>query len=67
MPGRHAPGTNNKEGRATHTLFEVAAAVQFDVSKDGRFLIQVPVEQGAMNVPLTLVMNSRGNWRNNIA
>ena len=38
-------------------LFEVAALAQFDVSKDGRFLIQVPVEQAAANVPLTVVLN----------
>jgi Tol biopolymer transport system component len=38
-------------------LFEVAALAAFDVSKDGRFLIQVPVEQGPSNVPLTVVEN----------
>ena len=38
-------------------LFEVAALGQFDVSKDGRFLIQVPVEQSSVSVPLTVVMN----------
>jgi Tol biopolymer transport system component len=38
-------------------LFEVAALAQFDVSKDGRFLIQVPVEQAPTNVPLTVVLN----------
>ena len=38
-------------------LFEVAALAQFDVSKDGRFLIQVPVEQAGTNVPLTVVVN----------
>jgi dipeptidyl aminopeptidase/acylaminoacyl peptidase len=38
-------------------LFGVAAVAQFDVSKDGRFLIQVPVEQAATNVPLTVVVN----------
>jgi Tol biopolymer transport system component len=38
-------------------LFEVAALGQFDVSKDGRFLIQVPVEQAATSVPLTVVVN----------
>jgi Tol biopolymer transport system component len=40
-----------------NSLFEVAAVAQFDVSKDGRFLIQVPVEQTATNVPLTVVLN----------
>jgi hypothetical protein len=38
-------------------LFEVAALAQFDVGKDGRFLIQVPVEQAVTNVPLTVVLN----------
>jgi Tol biopolymer transport system component len=38
-------------------LFEVAEQGQFDVSKDGRFLIQVPVEQGPANVPITVVTN----------
>jgi len=38
-------------------LFEVAEQGQFDVSKDGRFLIQVPVEQGSAKVPLTVVTN----------
>jgi hypothetical protein len=38
-------------------LFEVAAPSYFDVSKDRRFLIKVPVEQAATNVPLTVVVN----------
>jgi Tol biopolymer transport system component len=38
-------------------LFEVAAQGQFDVSKDGRFLIQVPVEQATTNVPITVITN----------
>jgi len=38
-------------------LFEVAAIAPFDVSKDRHFLIQVPVDQAATNVPLTVVMN----------
>ena len=38
-------------------LFEVAALGPFDVSKDGRFLIEVPVEQPVTNVPLTVVVN----------
>jgi hypothetical protein len=42
---------------APKPLFEVADILPFDVSKDGRFLIQVPVEQAATNVPLTVVMN----------
>jgi Tol biopolymer transport system component len=38
-------------------LFEVVASAQFDVGKDGRFLIQVPVDQAATNVPMTVVLN----------
>jgi hypothetical protein len=38
-------------------LFEVRAAGQFDVSKDGRFLMRVPQEQAATNVPITVVTN----------
>jgi eukaryotic-like serine/threonine-protein kinase len=38
-------------------LFKVAALAQFDVGKDGRFLIQVPVEQAATSAPLTVVVN----------
>jgi len=38
-------------------LFEVAVPGPFDVSKDGRFLVQVPVEQGLASVPLTVVTN----------
>ncbi|MBV8903133.1 MAG: PD40 domain-containing protein, partial [Acidobacteriia bacterium] len=38
-------------------LFEMAALAQFDVSKDGRFLIQVPLQQAVTNVPLTVVLN----------
>ena len=38
-------------------LFEVATSIQFDVSRDGRFLIQVPVATQAASVPLTVVTN----------
>ena len=38
-------------------LFSVPAQAQFDVSKDGRFLIHVPVAQTATNVPITVVVN----------
>jgi len=38
-------------------LFEVRQSAQFDVSKDGRFLIHVPQDQAAANVPLTVVVN----------
>jgi hypothetical protein len=30
---------------------------RFDVRRDGRFLIHVPQEQAATNVPLTVVVN----------
>jgi hypothetical protein len=45
------------QASAPKPLFEVAALAQFDVGKDGRFLIQVPVEQAPTNVPLTVVLN----------
>ena len=38
-------------------LFEVAAPGQFDVSKDGRFLIQVPMDRGSERATLTVVTN----------
>jgi eukaryotic-like serine/threonine-protein kinase len=38
-------------------LFGVPTIASFDVSKDGRFLIQVPTEQGSTNVPLTVIIN----------
>jgi Tol biopolymer transport system component len=38
-------------------LFEVAAVGQFDVNRDGRFLIQAPAEQTGASVPLTVVVN----------
>ena len=38
-------------------LFEVRTQAQFDVSKDGRFLIHVPQDQAATNVPLTVVFS----------
>jgi Tol biopolymer transport system component len=38
-------------------LFQVAAQDRFDVSKDGRFLMQVPVAQGSSSVPITVVTN----------
>ena len=36
-------------------LFTVPAQDQYDVSKDGRFLIHVPVNQNATGVPITVV------------
>jgi hypothetical protein len=50
-------------GRATYEagdpkpMFEVRAAGYYDVSKDGRFLMLVPQEQAATNVPITVVLN----------
>jgi len=38
-------------------LFDVRQAGQFDVSKDGRFLMRVPQDQAAFSVPLTVVLN----------
>jgi hypothetical protein len=38
-------------------LFEVRQAAQFDVSKDGCFLIHLPSDHAATNVPLTVVVN----------
>ena len=43
------------EAGVSKPLFEVASPFFFDVSKDGRFLIQVPVEQGSANI--TVVTN----------
>ena len=38
-------------------LFEVRASGQFDVGKDGRFLIKVPQDTAAVNVPITVIVN----------
>lgn len=38
-------------------LFTVPAQEQYDVAKDGRFLIHVPVNQHATGVPITVVKN----------
>jgi len=45
------------EASVPKPLFEVREAGQFDVSKDGRFLIHVPQDQAAANVPLTVIVN----------
>jgi hypothetical protein len=52
------------EGKSFHPsipkpLFKVVALAPapFDVGKDGRFLIQMPVEQPVTNVPLTVELN----------
>jgi eukaryotic-like serine/threonine-protein kinase len=49
-------GTKFEAGLPT-PLFEVRQSAQFDVSKDGRFLIHVPQDEAASNVPLTVVVN----------
>jgi Tol biopolymer transport system component len=38
-------------------LFNTTINDPFDVSKDGRFLLQVPLEQASANIPLTVVTN----------
>jgi hypothetical protein len=48
---------NGFEGEIPTPLFEIGDEMQFDVSKDGRFLIQVPVDDGQTSVPLTVVTN----------
>jgi eukaryotic-like serine/threonine-protein kinase len=37
--------------------FDLGASVPYDVSKDGRFLVSVPVDRNAPVVPVTLVTN----------
>jgi len=44
-------------------LFAVPAQEQYDVSKDGRFLIHVPVNQNATGVPITVVKNWQAGLR----
>ncbi len=48
------------EAGVPKALFEVGAIDQFDVSKDGRFLIKVPQDGAASKVPLTVVVL---NWQ----
>jgi serine/threonine protein kinase len=48
---------NSFQAGVPRQLFEVATQGYFDVSKDGRFLIQVPVMQDSTGVPLTVVTN----------
>lgn len=50
------PGAGFKAG-VPKPLFEVAVAEQFDVAKDGRFLIHVPVDQAASSVPISVITN----------
>jgi Tol biopolymer transport system component len=45
------------EASVPKPLFEVRQQTQFDVSKDGRFLIHVPQDQAVTNVPLSVVVN----------
>jgi Tol biopolymer transport system component len=45
------------------TLFELPALAQFDVSKDGRFLVQVPTKQSATKALLTVVTNWQASLR----
>jgi eukaryotic-like serine/threonine-protein kinase len=47
----------NLQAGAPKALFEVPLSVPFDVSSEGRFLIQAPVNQGAASVPLTVITN----------
>ena len=42
---------------APHVLFSVPERAQFDVSKDGRFLIKIPQNRDARDVPMTVVVN----------
>ena len=51
--------TNGKNFAAgvPKALFDLPNALQFDVAKDGRFLIQTPAEQQRKDVPVTLVTN----------
>jgi Tol biopolymer transport system component len=50
-------GGNKFEVGVPKALFEVRAADQFDVSRDGRFLLKVPRDAAAANVPITVVVN----------
>jgi Tol biopolymer transport system component len=50
-------GGGQFEPGAPKPLFQLAQIAEYDVSKDGRFLIQVPVDQGTRNVPITVVTN----------
>jgi serine/threonine-protein kinase len=45
------------EASVPKPLFEVPVAGQFDVSKDGHFLIHVPQDAAASNVPITVIVN----------
>jgi hypothetical protein len=50
-------GSSSFQAGIPKPLFEVAKSQQFDVGKDGRFLIQVPSEKAAESVPITVVLN----------
>ena len=45
------------EAGVPKALFEVRASSQFDVDKNGRFLIRVPQDTAAANVPITAIIN----------
>ncbi len=45
------------EASTPRPLFDISAAAPFDVGKDGRFLLQVPLAQGESNMPLTVITN----------
>jgi Tol biopolymer transport system component len=47
----------NFDAGVPKALFPVPNQAQFDVSKDGRFLIHVPQAKAATSVPLTVVVN----------
>ena len=54
------------EAGVPRPLFSVPWRGQFDVSKDGRFLIHVPYvpqERAAANIPLTVVVNWQSAWK----
>jgi hypothetical protein len=51
------PGGKNFEAGALKALFSVPGRHQFDVGKDGHFLIQVPQVQANESVSINVVVN----------
>ena len=51
------------QASAPRPLFTVPVQEQYDVSKDGRFLIHVPVNQNATGLPITVVKNWQAGLR----
>jgi hypothetical protein len=50
---------------APRILFDVPAILSFDVAKDGRFLLPVPVaESPSATVPLTVLLNWTATLKN---